>query len=155
MTVFAQAVNDSSLGSLPPSSWSWTVDQMFADCDHILCDLADGFALEFCTGAGAGMSRGSPAGFPAGSGLKCRKIPRYKRERDCKLRGSRGSGINFRGTPVGTGSRPHGEFKYVVLKVWCNSTPAASPPAPTDCKSQATVPVLSVTPLQWQWHLYL
>ena len=32
-----------------------------------------GFTLEFCTGAGAGMSRGSPAGFPAGSGLKFRK----------------------------------------------------------------------------------
>jgi len=26
------------------------------------------YELEFCTGAGAGMSRGSPAGFPAGSG---------------------------------------------------------------------------------------
>jgi len=35
------------------------------------------------------------------------------------VRGSRGSGINFRGTPVGTGSRPHGEFRYVVLIVWC------------------------------------
>jgi len=65
------------------------------------------------------MSRGSLAKFPAGSGLKFRKIPRYKRERDCKSRGSRGSGINFRGTPVGMGSRPHGEFRYVVLKVWC------------------------------------
>ena len=71
---------------------------------------AGGYTLEFYTGAGVGMSRGSPAGFPAGSGLEFRKIPRYKRERDCKLRGSRGSGINFRGTPVGTGSRPHGEF---------------------------------------------
>jgi len=79
----------------------------------------DKFKIEFCTGPGAGVSRGSPAGFPAKSGLKFRKIPRCKRERDCKLRCSRGSGTNFRGTPVGTGSRPHGEFRYVVLKVWC------------------------------------
>jgi len=113
------------------------------------------FEIEFCTGAGAGMSRGSPAGFPAGSGLKFRKIPRYKRERDCKLRGSSGSGINVRGTPVGMGSRPHGEFRYVVLKVWCLLWTSLIWLPAEQIKSRASVPVLSVTPLQWQWHLYL
>jgi len=49
------------------------------------------------------MSRGTPAGFRAGLGSKFRKIPRCKREQDCKLLGFRGSVINVRGTPMGTG----------------------------------------------------
>ena len=42
-------------------------------------------ALEFCTGEGAGLSRRTPARFPAESGSKFRKISQYKRERDCEL----------------------------------------------------------------------
>jgi len=101
--------------------------------------------VQFCTGTapGAEMSRRTRTGFHAGSGLKFRKIPWYMWKRECKLRG----------TPMVTWHRPHGAFRCVVLKcsVWREHHSAGC--QQSRLKGRASVPVLAVTPLQWQWHL--